>query len=121
FLIRTSRALIVDREAGEIDAEMSEFFFGRMQAVRIDARPPGIGTMAAQLRGLDQIRSAMTSASFFCLADLPFALFFIFIIGLIGGPIALIPLIAFPLALIAALIFTRLIKTATDEGQASSN
>lgn len=121
FLIRTSRALIVDREAGEIDAEMSEFFFSRMQAVRMDARPPGIGTMAAQLRGLDQIRTAMTSASFFCLADLPFAIMFILIIMMIGGPIALVPLAAFPLSLIAAFIFARLIRSATSKGQASSN
>jgi len=121
FLIRTSRSFIVDREAGEIDAQMSEFFFARMQAVRLDARPPGIGTMAAQLKGLDQIRSMMTSASFFCLADLPFALMFIVVIMAIGGPIALVPLVAFPTSLLAAFIFARLIKSATDKGQASSN
>ncbi len=120
FLIRTSRAFIVDREAGEIDAEMSEFFFARMQAVRLDARPPGIGTMAAQLRGLDQIRSTMTSASFFCLADLPFAVIFILVIMAIGGPVAIVPMIAFPLALLAAFIFARLIKSATNKGQTSS-
>src|SRR5690606_13234137 len=121
FLIRTSRSFIVDREAGEIDAQMSEFFFARMQAVRLDARPPGIGTMAAQLKGLDQIRSMMPSASFFCLADLPFALMFIVVIMAIGGPIALVPLVAFPTSLLAAFIFARLIKSATDKGQASSN
>ncbi len=121
FLIRTSRAFIVDREAGEIDAQMSEFFFARMQAIRLDARPPGIGTMAAQLRGLDQIRSTMTSASFFCLADLPFALLFIVVMMAIGGSVALVPLVAFPLALSAALIFARLIKSSTDKGQISSN
>jgi len=121
FLIRTARAFIVDREAGDIDTQMSEFFFARMQAVRLDARPPGIGTMAAQLRGLDQIRSAMTSASFFCLADLPFALLFIAVMMAIGGPIALVPLAAFPLALAASLIFARLIKAATNKGQISSN
>lgn len=121
FLIRTSRSFIVDREAGEIDAQMSEFFFSRMQAVRLDARPPGIGTMAAQLRGLDQIRSTMTSASFFALADLPFAFMFMLVMFIIGGPVALVPLFAFPIALIAAFIFARIIKAATNKAQTSGN
>jgi ATP-binding cassette subfamily C protein LapB len=121
FLIRTSRAFLVDQEAGDIDAQMSEFFFARMQAVRLDARPGGIGTMAAQLRGLDQIRSTMTSASFFCLADLPFALMFMLVMFAIGGPIALVPAVAFPTALLAAFVFARLIKSATNKAQASGN
>jgi ATP-binding cassette subfamily C protein LapB len=121
FLIRTSRSFLVDREAGEIDMQVSEFFFSRMQSVRMDARPPGIGTMAAQLRGLDQIRSTMTSASFFCLADLPFAFMFIFVMMLLGGPVALVPLIMFPLALAAGVIFAMLIRAATNKAQTSGN
>lgn len=121
FLMRTSRAFLVDREAGEIDAEMSEYFFARMQAVRLDARPPGVGTMAAQLRGLDQIRSMMTSASFFVLADLPFSVLFILVMTAIGGKVALVPIAFFPIALISAWVFARLIKNDTDKSQVSGN
>jgi len=121
FLMRTSRAFLVDREAGDIDAKMSEFFFARMQAVRLDARPPGIGTMAAQLRGLDQIRSMMTSASFFVLADLPFSILFIIVMATIGGKAALVPLAIFPISLIAAYVFARLIRNDTDKAQVSGN
>ncbi len=121
FLMRTSRAFLVDREAGDIDAQMSEFFFARMQAVRLDARPPGIGTMAAQLRGLDQIRSMMTSASFFVLADLPFSILFIIVMATIGGKTALVPLAIFPISLIAAYGFARLIRNDTNKAQVSGN
>ena len=121
FLMRTSRAFLVDREAGDIDAQMSEFFFARMQAVRLDARPTGIGTMAAQLRGLDQIRSMMTAASFFVLADLPFSILFIIVMATIGGKAALVPLVIFPISLIAAYIFARLIRSDTDKAQVSGN
>jgi len=121
FLLRTARALLVDREAGDIDAQMSEFFFARMQAVRLDARPSGIGTMAAQLRGLDQIRSMMTAASFFVLADLPFAIFFIFVMASIGGKAALVPLAIFPISLIAAYAFARLIRNDTNKAQENGN
>ena len=77
FFLKISRAFILDRESGDIDVELSEFFFARLLGVGLDARPPSVGTLAAQLKGLDSIRGLMTSASFLILADLPFALLFI--------------------------------------------
>lgn len=121
FILRTTRALMIEREAAKVDTEVSEFFFARAQAVRLDARPPSIGTMAAQIRGWEQIRSLLSSASIFLLADLPFALFFIVVIMSIGGPVAIIPLISFPVALILALIFARLIRDDTAKAQVNGN
>ena len=39
----------------------------------------------------------MTSTTLFILADAPFALFFIFVIYLLAGPVALVPLCMLPL------------------------
>ena len=121
FALRTTRALMIEREAAHIDAEVSEFFFARAQAVRLDARPPGVGTMAAQLRGLEQVRSILSSASLFLIADLPFALFFILVIVALGGIIAIVPLITFPVALGLGFLFARLIRSDTDKAQISGN
>ena len=121
FLIRNTRANLVDREACEIDAEVSEYFFARMQAVRLDARPGGVGTMAAQLRGLEQVRSVMASASLFVLADLPFALLFLVIVWMIGGSTVLAPLITFPISIGLAVLFSRLIRNDTAKAQVSGN
>lgn len=121
FALRSLRALLIEREAQDVDAEVSEFFFARAQAIRLDKRPPGIGTMAAQLRGQEQIRQVLSSGSLFMLADLPFALFFIFVIALIGGKLALVPLISLPVAIIMALILSRIIRSGTDRAQVSSN
>ncbi|MEQ5788762.1 ATP-binding cassette domain-containing protein [Erythrobacter sp. NFXS35] len=121
FVLRATRAVMIEREAAHIDAEVSEFFFARAQAIRLDARPGGIGTMAAQLRGLEQIRSLLSSASIFLIADLPFAIFFIFVIASIAGMVALVPVISFPLALLIAYILARLIMKDTDKAQISGN
>ena len=121
FILRTVRAIMIEREAAEIDAEVSEYFFARAQAVRLDARPPGIGTMAAQLRGLEQVRSVMSSGSLFLLADLPFALFFIVVIGMIGGVVAIIPIVSLPISLAMAVGLARMIRKGTDRAQVSSN
>lgn len=121
FILRTTRALLIEREAARIDTETSEFFFARAQSVRLDARPPGVGTMAAQLRGLEQIRSFLSSGTIFLVADLPFALFFIVIIFALGGIIAVVPVIFFPLSLLLAFFFARMIRSATDRAQVSGN
>lgn len=121
FILRTTRSLMIEREAAKVDTEVSEVFFARAQAVRLDARPPSIGTMAAQIRGWEQIRGLLSSGSLFLLADLPFAIFFILVISWIGGPLALIPIVSFPLALILSWIFARMIRDDTAKAQANGN
>lgn len=121
FVLRTTRSLMIEREAAKVDTEVSEVFFARAQAVRLDARPPSIGTMAAQIRGWEQIRGLLSSASIFLLADLPFAIFFIIVISWIGGSLALIPLVSFPLALFLSWLFARLIRDDTARAQANGN
>jgi ATP-binding cassette subfamily C protein LapB len=121
YILRNARARLMEEEAVHIDTEVSEFFFSRAGAVRLDARPPSIGTMAAQLRGMEQIRSMISSSTLFLLTDLPFALFFICIIALIGGPIALVSLVTFPVSLALALAVGRMIRSDTQSAQVSGN
>ena len=121
LLLRTVRSLLMDREAADIDTEISEYFFARAQAVRLDARVGGVGTMASQLRSMDQVRNLYSSATLFLLADFPFALFFLLVIWWIGGVVVLVPLIAFPISLVMAAILARLIRSATERAQISSN
>lgn len=121
MLIRNTRAIMIDREAGKIDSEVSEYFYARMQAVRLDARPKSIGTMAAQLRGTDQVRSMLSSASLFVLADLPFALLFMAVMAWLGGIVAVVPLVAFPIALALGALMARFIRGDTNAAQVSGN
>lgn len=121
FSLRSLRALLIEREAADIDAEISEFFFARAQAIRLDKRPPSIGTMAAQLRGQEQIRQVLSSGSLFLLADLPFALFFIAVIASIGGKLVLVPLVSLPVAILLALLLSRIVRNGADRAQISGN
>ncbi len=119
--LRVIRANLLERESIEIDSEVSEFFFSRAAEVRLDARPPSVGTMAAQLRGLEQVRAVMSSSAMFALADLPFAVLFIVIIAMLGGIIALVLAISFPIALGMAFLFSKLINSDTIRAQISTN
>jgi ATP-binding cassette subfamily C protein LapB len=119
--LRVIRANLLENESVYVDSEVSEFFFGRAGDVRLDARPPSIGTMAAQLRGLEQVRAIMSSSALFALADLPFAILFIVVIAMLGGVIALVLAISFPIAIGLALLFSRLINSDTVKAQVSTN
>jgi ATP-binding cassette subfamily C protein LapB len=67
------------------------------------------------------VRGVLASASLFVLADIPFAVFFVLVIGLIGGSLVLVPLIALPIALFAGLIFSRTIERHTRLNLSGSN
>lgn len=120
FVLRVVRANMLEWEAVAIDTEVSEYFFSRAAEVRLDARPPSVGTMAAQLRGLEQVRTIMSSSVLFAFADLPFAILFIVVIALLGGVISTVLVIAFPLAVGLALMFAHMIRDNTKAAQISS-
>ena len=120
FALRWLRAISLEREAVAIDAEVSEYFFSRLQALRLDARPPSVGTLAAQMRGLEQVRAAMSAASIYFVADLPFALLMVWVVYLIGGNLALVPLIGLPIVLVLAWGVARAVRNETKRAQVSS-
>src|SRR5690606_12484591 len=67
FTLRVVRASLLEKEAVKIETEVSEFYFSRAADVRLDARPPSVGTMAAQMRGLETVRSVMSSSALFAM------------------------------------------------------
>lgn len=121
LVLRSLRAVIIDVEAQNIDREVSEYFFARTQAIRLDARPKMIGTLASHLQGQDQIRQVLSSGSLFVLADLPFAVLFLLVIASIGGTLAIVPLVSLPIAVLFGLILARIIRESSSRALASGN
>jgi ATP-binding cassette subfamily C protein LapB len=60
--------------------------------------------MASIVREFDTLREFFTSATLIAVVDLPFIFFFIWVISLIAGPLALVPLIAVPLVIASGLV-----------------
>lgn len=103
FMIKTLRAQFVDRAGKRSDARMSRLIFDKLLHLRLDRRTQKSGAMASIVREFDTLREFFTSATLVAIVDLPFIFFFIWIISLIAGPLALVPLIAVPLVIIAGL------------------
>ncbi|WP_157264328.1 ATP-binding cassette domain-containing protein [Azohydromonas aeria] len=104
FVLRVVRARMLDRIACDIDEEVSSEVFRVLGDVRLDARPRAVGTLAAQVGGLEAARAFFTSSVLFTLAEIPFALVFIVVIACIGGPLAWVYVAAAALALVAGLL-----------------
>lgn len=121
FILKQVRNLTIDRVCKNIDGELSEWFFQRALNIRMEQRPPSVGTMASQIKGFETVRNVMTSTSLFILADVPFALFFILVIGMVGGWVAIVPLIILPISLAAGLMFQKAINRQTKENMAQNN
>ncbi len=102
FIIKQIRSLMVDRGCKAIEEELSDVFFGRMLDIRMEARPRAVGSFAAQVRQFELVRNFMTSSTVFLIADLPFSLLFIAVIGVIGGPLAAIPILLLPVVLVSS-------------------
>jgi ATP-binding cassette subfamily C protein LapB len=99
LVMRQLRAYFVDRACRSIDQELSGVFFDQALSVRMDARPRSVGTFASQLKQFELVRNFMTSSTLFILADAPFTIVFIIVIWMIGGYVALPPLILMPISL----------------------
>ena len=104
FVLRLVRAHLLDRVSREVDVEVSLAVFRALSGVRLDARPGTVGTLAAQVAGLEVARSFFASSVLFTLAEVPFALLFAAIIAFIAGPIAWVYAVIALGALAAALV-----------------
>lgn len=104
FIIKTLRAQFVDKAGKRADARMSRLIFDKILNMRLDNRRQKAGAMASIVREFDTLREFFTSATLVAVVDLPFIFLFIWVISLISGPLALVPLIAVPLVILCGLI-----------------
>jgi ATP-binding cassette subfamily C protein LapB len=120
FVIKTLRASFVDRAGRRADTRMARLIFDRILTMRLDTRSRNSGAMASIVREFDTLREFFTSATLIAVVDLPFVFFFIWVISLIAGPLALVPLIAVPLVIAAGLVIQPFLARIA-EGSMNSN
>ncbi len=114
WILKTIRARILDSVSCSVDKEVSQKVFDHILKLQLDQLPQSLGTLAAQVGGLDIVRQFFSSAVVFALVDMPFAIMFIAFIGIIGGSVgwvytALLP-VAAGLGLISQILLRRLLR-----------
>ncbi len=104
FMARTLRAYFLDVAGKKADLVLAGQIFAQALGIRMAARPPSAGVFAAQLREFEAVRDFITSVTLTAVMDLPFVAFFIFVVGLIGGPLYIVPMLAVPVVLLVGLL-----------------
>lgn len=97
FLLRSLRGYFIDLASARIDMKLSALIMERVLGMRMEARPAAVGSFSANLRSFESVRDFITSASVTAFIDLPFALLFVIVIGLIAWPL-IFPVLAAMLA-----------------------
>src|SRR3989338_5766686 len=100
WLLKTTRARILDSLSCAVDKRVSQQVFEHLLHLRLDQQPRSLGTLAAQVGGLDTVRQFFSSGVVFALVDLPFALLFLAFIAIIGGAVGWVYAVLLPVALL---------------------
>ncbi|MDM5060386.1 peptidase domain-containing ABC transporter [Aeromonas media] len=100
WLLKTTRARILDSLSCAVDKRVSQQVFEHLLHLRLDQQPRSLGTLAAQVGGLDAVRQFFSSGVVFALVDLPFAILFLAFIAIIGGAVGWVYALLLPVALL---------------------
>lgn len=116
------RSSIMDQAIERMDTKLSHNIFDRLLRVRMDQFPASVGTLSGQLRSYEMIRSFVSSVAIYLLVDTPFALLFLAVIFMVGGPsVAAIPLTFFLICLGLGFYFKKSTEDHAKASQAASN
>nr|WP_275660458.1 type I secretion system permease/ATPase [Shewanella sp. Isolate13] len=115
LIMRQLRSYLIDVAGKKVDIIVSSRLFAKAIGIPLEKRSPSVGGMAKQLGEFDSIRDILTSATITTLVDLPFALFFLMIIYIVAGDLAVIPLLGSIIIIGYTLIMQPKLKAAIDE------
>lgn len=119
FLIRTLRGYFLDMASAKADAAIADALFEQILDAQLQSQR-STGALASTLKEFESIRDFLTSATLTTFIDIPFAILFLFVIWLIGGPVFWVPMLAIPVMILAGLAvqpqLKRLIKESQEDG-----
>ncbi|MCG8905993.1 type I secretion system permease/ATPase [Pseudomonas sp. DP-17] len=104
LLLRVLRSNLLDMAGKKTDVVLSATLFERITGMSLKARPETVGGFAQSIHDFQGLREFLTALTLTSLIDLPFSLLMILVIGLLGGWLVAVPLLAFPITIVFALI-----------------
>ncbi|KGP02834.1 type I secretion system permease/ATPase [Alcaligenes sp. 1735tsa3] len=94
MVLSSVRAYVVDAASKRVDIQLSARIMERVLDLRMENRPPSVGSFAANLRSFESVRDFIASASLTTLVDLPFVLLFLAVLAWISPWMLIPPVVA---------------------------
>jgi len=120
FILKNLRAHFLDHAGKKADIKISARLFQQLMGMTMASRPASAGVMASHMREFESLRDFFTSATMTVLIDLPFVLLFILLIGVIGGPIAFVPMLAVPIVIFIGMMMQKPLERVTKQSMMES-
>lgn len=121
FLIKSLRASFIDQAGLRADLGMGRRIFDNLLDMQLKSKKGSTGAISSIMREFETLRDFFTSATLVAIVDLPFVFLFIAVTAMIGGPLALVPLVAVVLVLIIGAgvqpLLSRLARVTFADGQ----
>ena len=115
FVLKMLRAYFIDYAGEYVDKRIGDSIFDRLLEAPTAVVTGPVGATANTFREFDQVREFFTSATLSLVVDLPFIFFFIFVIYLIAGPLAIVPLVAVPVVIGVGLAIQPFLSKVSEE------
>ncbi len=103
LILRTMRSYFLDLASKRVDVKLSAYIMERVLGTRLEHRPLSAGSFASNLRSFETVRDFITSTTITAFIDLPFALIFVLVIGLIAWQLTIPIIIGMLVALTVSL------------------
>ncbi len=120
FGLKMLRAYFIELAGKKTDILLSSMLFEKVMSLQYGSVPRSVGAFSNNLREFESIRAFLSSTTNSILIDLPFAVIFLIVIGMLGGSLVIVPLIGIPIILIYSWFVTGKLKAAVEKTFASS-
>tara|TARA_B100001250_G_scaffold216320_1_gene185614 strand:+ start:1579 stop:3273 length:1695 start_codon:yes stop_codon:yes gene_type:complete len=115
YILKMLRAYFIDYAGEFVDKKVGNSIFDRLLQAPAAVVAGPVGATANTFKEFDQVRDFFTSATLSLVVDLPFIFLFIFVIYLISGPLAVIPLTAVPIVLLVGIAIQPFLARVSEE------
>ncbi len=102
--LKQLRTVVLDLAGRRVDMRVASSLYEHALGISMEERPGAAGAIANQIREFESVRDFFTSSSIVAATDLLFIGVFIFVLWLIVGPLAFVPLAAVPIVLAVTLL-----------------
>ncbi|MEO5373769.1 MAG: ATP-binding cassette domain-containing protein [Alphaproteobacteria bacterium] len=116
MLLRGIRARILAHVGARLEIVVGTAIFQRlMYLAPVYTERATIGAQVARIRDFESVREFFTGPLAMVFVEVPFALFYVIVIGLMGGMLAVVPLVALVVFVIAGVIVLPIIRSSVSE------
>jgi len=120
FMLKNLRSMFLDVAGRRADVRLSSDIFEQVLGMKLSQRPGSAGVLTSTMREFETVRDFFTSATMVTLIDLPFSLMFVLVMYILGGWIALVPMVIMPLVILIGLYYQRKLKAVVKQSMAEN-